>query len=345
MNISTRLYLQEMQSQLFMLASQNNYDILDFIHVFMNSNLAKELDKEYSPYQQWSAIQWLEEIIDKYPKLIKRKNNYNLEAIKWLGYFYRTWHFITGEPSFKIIRYMPALRGLQNYYSFHQLSDKNCIELAKNQYNQQRNNHRKYEVNKSKANQDIKRESNNKNSLYSKPVYYQYLARRMLFKLLNDESIKNATHKIDDDKYDFISNDHKYGIKGDVIFNGDAITIDQKYNMVNDNYSIGVECSIYFCFVFSTQYETLSDEDFIEIIKEFKDKYLHRNYDYIYFYKLGTLIEINASNEIHKFYLPLSIKERSGIKNEIELDGLYEEIEAILNHTKEYKKRDDKRRD
>lgn len=330
MNTSTRIYLQEMQGQLFALANQNNYDILEFIHTFMNSNLAKELDKEYSPYQQWSAIQWLEEITSKYPKLTKKKNEYSIDAIEWLGYFYRTWHFITGEPSFKIVRYMPALKGLENHYSFHQYEYGTAIELAKNQYNRKRNSHRKYEVNKSKANQEIKDKSNSKDNLYSKPIYYQYLARRMLFKLLNDESIKNATHKIDDDKYDFISPNHKYGIKGDVIFSSDSRTIDQKFDNVNNQYSTEVKNSIYFCFIFSKQYEILSEEDFIEVVKKFRDKYLHRNYDYIYFYILGALIEISASNEIHKFYLPLSIKERAGIKKEIELDNLYDELDESI---------------
>ena len=40
-------------------------------------------------------------------------------------------------------------------------------------------------------------------------------------------------------------------------------------------------------------------------------------FDYIYLYSQGALFEINQSNEINKYYLPLSLKEDIGINRKI----------------------------
>jgi len=107
MEASSRLEIQDKQSRLFVYAQNQGVDILEFVNCFMKSDLAKEIDKEFSNIQLETISSWYEEIFNKY-KIKKSKSNVSEEILLWLGYFYRKWHYLTGEPSFKIIRYLPA---------------------------------------------------------------------------------------------------------------------------------------------------------------------------------------------------------------------------------------------
>lgn len=314
-----RLYLEALQTDIFLNIYKSVYDFYSFAKCFMKSKVCRNIDNLHSYWISQTPERILEEVIKEQGKLIKKKNNsyINKEAVIWLSSFYRRWHFITGEYSNVIVRFLSVNDGIKNYFMLHQLDEENAIEHAKRHYNLSRNTHRKYEVNEVL---ETMRE------YYDKPYYYEFLARRILKKLTRDGRLDKLVYTYNDDYYDFITNDKSIGLSTKVIgrqSNNSLIDIFKTTNEKAKYYKINTTTSIYFCFVFSEKYE-LNIESFFDDIKDLNESIAlnERKYDYIYYYLLGHLVEINKAGEIFEYIMPFSKEERKGVISDLKKAAL-----------------------
>jgi hypothetical protein len=315
-NIYFENYINNLQKDIFLVAYDSNYEILSFISSYMKSNVRKEMDKPFSSWHNQNSNRIFEEVIseNKSLKKVKKQTVYK-DAVEWLGFFYSKWHFLTGESSKSIIKFLKPINGLKDYYSLHQLDEMEAIEKCKRLYNLSRNNHRRNENKKSfsfKAH-------------YDDPIYYSYLAVRMLYKLKKNKILTELKYTGDIDNYDFIDDKYIYGIKSDVIFDKDKSELIKKYEQ-SDKDSLKfiriADNSIYFCFVFSSIYDADSndDEKLLNDIKGLKSIFSlsKRRYKYVYFYMSGKIYELTPSNELYVYEMPFSLRENAGILNKME---------------------------
>lgn len=103
----------------------------------MTSDLAKDLDSEYNR-MQWAGEEYLlEELLATCKeKLTATVKDVSKEALFWMGYIYRYWHFYTGEESSKIYKQAPFDTMNTNYLMFHTLDSEMAIENLKEIYRQ-----------------------------------------------------------------------------------------------------------------------------------------------------------------------------------------------------------------
>lgn len=103
----------------------------------MTSDLAKDLDSEYNR-MQWAGEEYLlEELLATCKeKLTATVKDVSKEALFWMGYIYRYWHFYTGEESSKIYKQAPFDTMNTNYFMFHTLDSEMAIENLKEIYRQ-----------------------------------------------------------------------------------------------------------------------------------------------------------------------------------------------------------------
>ena len=103
----------------------------------MTSDLAKDLDSEYNR-MQWAGEEYLlEELLATCKeKLTAKVEDVSKEALFWMGYIYRYWHFYTGEESSKIYKQAPFGTMNTNYLMFHTLDSEMAIENLKEIYRQ-----------------------------------------------------------------------------------------------------------------------------------------------------------------------------------------------------------------
>lgn len=133
------LKLCDIQGRLFELFADSRYDAESLVKTFMTSNLAKDLDSEYNR-MQWAGEEYLfEELIAVCKeKLILKTEDISKEALFWMGYIYRYWHFYTGEESAKIYRQAPFGTMNTNYLMFHTLDAEVAIDDLKEIYRQKK---------------------------------------------------------------------------------------------------------------------------------------------------------------------------------------------------------------
>lgn len=129
--------LCDIQGRLFELSNENGYDSSDFVKQFMNSELAKNLDSEYNR-MQWAGEEYLlEELIAEKGDHIKKTNApIDKDALFWMGYIYRYWHFYTGEDSKKIYKQASVETMKTNYLMFHTMDASMAIDDLKEIYRQ-----------------------------------------------------------------------------------------------------------------------------------------------------------------------------------------------------------------
>ena len=133
------LKLCDIQGRLFELFADSRYDAESLVKTFMTSNLAKDLDSEYNR-MQWAGEEYLfEELIAVCKeKLVLKTEDISKEALFWMGYIYRYWHFYTGEESAKIYRQAPFGTMNTNYLMFHTLDAEVAIDDLKEIYRQKK---------------------------------------------------------------------------------------------------------------------------------------------------------------------------------------------------------------
>ena len=225
-NVYFENYINNLQKDIFLVAYDSNYEIGEFISSYMKSNVRKEIDKPFSSWHNQNPYRIYEEVRSENKSIKKvKKQVINRDAVEWLGFFYSKWHFLTGESSRSIIKFLKPISGLKDYYSLHQLDETEAIEKCKRLYNLSRNNHRR---NENKRGFSLK-------THYGNPTYYSYLATRMLYKLKKDKVLTELRYTGDIDNYDFIDDDDNYGIKSNVIFDNDKSDLITKYKQADNN--------------------------------------------------------------------------------------------------------------
>lgn len=129
---SLQMTLCDTQGQLFELAAERGYASEAFVKAYMTSAVAADMDKEFH-HIQWAGKAYIlsrmeDELVDQ---LIKGGEIYDKEALYWMGYIYRYWHFYTGENSREI--YKQALAKTMNvvYLMYHTMSPEMAIDRLK----------------------------------------------------------------------------------------------------------------------------------------------------------------------------------------------------------------------
>ena len=125
-----QLKLCDIQGRLFENSSEAGYDSESFIQVFMNSEVAKNLDSEYNR-MQWAGEEYLMEELQSEVPMKRGGNVYPKEILFWIGYVYRCWHYYTGESSRKILRTAPVQTMRRNYTMFHTMDPEMAIDDLK----------------------------------------------------------------------------------------------------------------------------------------------------------------------------------------------------------------------
>ena len=308
-------YINNLQKEIFLLAYDYKYDIVSFITVYMKSDIRKEMDKPYTFWHNQTANRILEEVLDNNDIKKVKVQRINKDAVEWLGFFYSKWHFMTGESSKSIIKFLPSKEGLLSFYMLHQLDESEAIEICKRQYNLSRNNHRNNEYKNSK-------ESYKK---YDNKSYYSFLSVKILYKL-NKNNIFNELDYIGDkeeDDYDFVDQNYVIGIRSSVIDNSNKTSIIDEFNSINleaNNYTVRSVISIYFCYINSSKYEEDDGSSkLLEEINTLKKEYTpsNRRFSYLYFYMNGKLYEITPTNDLYIYTIPISERDRAGIINKM----------------------------
>ena len=129
---SLQMTLCDTQGQLFELAAERGYASETFIKAYMTSAVAADMDKEFH-HIQWAGKAYIlsrmeDELADQ---LVKGGEVYDNEALYWMGYIYRYWHFYTGESSREIYKQAPAKTMNVVYLMYHTMSPEMAIDRLK----------------------------------------------------------------------------------------------------------------------------------------------------------------------------------------------------------------------
>lgn len=128
---SFELSLCQMQGHLFVLSAAHGFDSEFFIKTFMNSDIAAELDKQFS-HTQWAGEEYLlSRFAEEHPEVPVNTSQYDTEMLYWSGYIYRYWHFYTAESSKAIYKQAPASLMEKVYLMFHTMSIEMAIDRLK----------------------------------------------------------------------------------------------------------------------------------------------------------------------------------------------------------------------
>lgn len=128
--------LCDIQGRLFELALKNEYDCPEFIKAFMNSQAAASLDDTYDRLQ-WAGEEYiLEELEEEAGGLKKSDSSYDREAMYWIGYIYRYWHYYTHESSREIYKIADAKTMYECWPGFHTLDVEMAIDDLEEIYRQ-----------------------------------------------------------------------------------------------------------------------------------------------------------------------------------------------------------------
>lgn len=137
---SLQMTLCDTQGQLFELAAERGYASETFIKAYMTSAVAADMDKEFHHIQWAGKAYILSRMEDELSEqLIKGGEIYDKEALYWMGYIYRYWHFYTGESSREIYKQASAKTMNVVYLMYHTMSPEMAIDRLKEAYGKEQN--------------------------------------------------------------------------------------------------------------------------------------------------------------------------------------------------------------
>ncbi|MCD8308200.1 MAG: hypothetical protein LUD51_08265 [Clostridia bacterium] len=111
------------------------YESEELVKNFMNCEISEGLDRRYCPYQWLGEAYLFEEFLKtNIDAFIPKTKEYNKEALYWMGYIYRYWHFYTGENSREIYKQTPFRVMCDHYYIFHTMAPQLAIDNLKEIY-------------------------------------------------------------------------------------------------------------------------------------------------------------------------------------------------------------------
>ena len=132
---SLQMALCDTQGQLCVLAAERGYASEAFVKAYMTSAVAADMDKEFHHIQWAGKAYILSRMEDEFAdQLIKDGEIYDKEALYWMGYIYRYWHFYTGERSREIYKQAPAKTMNVVYLMYHTMSPEMAIDRLKESY-------------------------------------------------------------------------------------------------------------------------------------------------------------------------------------------------------------------
>ena len=127
--------LCDTQGQLFELAAERGYASEAFVKAYMTSAVAADMDKEFHHIQWAGKAYILSRMEDEFAdQLVKVGEIYDKEALYWMGYIYRYWHFYTGENSREIYKQAPAKTMNVVYLMYHTMSPEMAIDRLRESY-------------------------------------------------------------------------------------------------------------------------------------------------------------------------------------------------------------------
>lgn len=136
---SLELALCRMQGHLFELSAEKGFESETFIKVFMNSEVAKDLDKPFD-HTQWAGEEYLlSRFSEENANVLKKGEAFDQETLYWSGYLYRAWHFYTSESSHDIYRQASAATMKNVYLPYHTMSVEMAIDRLKETYKSMHN--------------------------------------------------------------------------------------------------------------------------------------------------------------------------------------------------------------
>lgn len=132
---SLQMALCDTQGQLFELAAERGYASETFIKEYMTSAVAADMDKEFHHIQWAGKAYILSRMEDEFAdQLVKVGEIYDKEALYWMGYIYRYWHFYTDENSREIYKQAPAKTMNVVYLMYHTMSPEMAIDRLREAY-------------------------------------------------------------------------------------------------------------------------------------------------------------------------------------------------------------------
>ena len=174
--------LCQKQADLFLLFFDYDFDIENTIKLFMNSEFAYRLDKEYDSYQYQNVYKIFDDFETKFAlDIVHHKSSLSRDSIEYIGYLYRYISINKKISSKKLIRICPVKLLIDHYLLWHTFSFDKVIDLIFLEYKKKRINHDAYEV---KRKESVKIDKLD-------PHLYSFLGKRILYKLNRDKTIKN----------------------------------------------------------------------------------------------------------------------------------------------------------
>lgn len=127
----------DIQGRLFELSVKKGYDSKQFIKEFMNSETAKQLDSDYD-FLQWAGEEYILEQFTEEKNIIQNGDTFDIDAIYWIGYIYRYWHYQYNETSKEIYKQANEEVMNSNYFVFHTFDPVLAIEDLKEIYQERK---------------------------------------------------------------------------------------------------------------------------------------------------------------------------------------------------------------
>lgn len=120
----------ETQAEFFKLSSERlSCSSFLFIARFMNSDIAKQLDKTNDLYNYSSPDNLISLMLKEYPSTKnERGRKIPSNVMKWIGYIYRAYSIIKKKESSMIYKNIKAQEMVALYDSFHTFSPEYCVD-------------------------------------------------------------------------------------------------------------------------------------------------------------------------------------------------------------------------
>lgn len=99
-----------------------------FIRRFMNSKLAKRMDRIGFIYDSLDVMDAMDEIENQYGESAYGVEKFSVEEMYWIGYIYRYWSYIAEKPSKEIYKLIKPEELRKLYFPYHSLDPLQAIE-------------------------------------------------------------------------------------------------------------------------------------------------------------------------------------------------------------------------
>ena len=127
-------YVAENLGIMFEHAADNKINPIIFWNTFVNSNIAKQIEKGTPKYLTCSALDYLNEIYNG-KKNIPNKEKIDKDRYYWAGWVIAHYQQAKGYSFYKINKYLPIEEVLNMYLSLHEADITKFFEQRRNDIN------------------------------------------------------------------------------------------------------------------------------------------------------------------------------------------------------------------